>query len=130
MRFLVVLLAVSLALGCTRRGERAAVEEPEAPDAHEAEGASHPEDASAEAAMVRIEPTMLRDLRVTTAAVEKRPGSESAPVVAELQVAFDALLAVLTWRQVVVLRACCKYLRQTGIAFSQRSVSRTACSLP
>jgi cobalt-zinc-cadmium efflux system membrane fusion protein len=90
MRLLVVPLAVSLAFGCTRRGEEAAVGKTEAPDAHGPEPASHEEDASTEAAIVRIDPTMLRDLRVTTAAVERRPGTESAPVVAELQVAEPA----------------------------------------
>ncbi len=40
------------------------------------------------------------------------------------------LRAGLTWRQVVVLRACCKYLRQTGIAFSQRYMASTLARNP
>ena len=35
------------------------------------------------------------------------------------------LQAELNWRQVVVLRAYCKYLRQTGIAFSQSYMAQT-----
>jgi len=40
---------------------------------------------------------------------------------------FNALVARsgLTWREVVVLRAYCKYLRQAGIAFSQDYMERT-----
>ena len=35
------------------------------------------------------------------------------------------LRARLTWREIVVLRAICKYLRQAGIAFSQHYMART-----
>ena len=35
------------------------------------------------------------------------------------------LRARLTWREIVVLRAICKYLRQAGIAFSQPYMART-----
>ena len=35
------------------------------------------------------------------------------------------LRARLTWREIVVLRAVCKYLRQAGIAFSQSYMART-----
>jgi len=35
------------------------------------------------------------------------------------------LRARLTWREIVVLRAVCKYLRQAGIAFSQNYMART-----
>jgi len=40
---------------------------------------------------------------------------------------FNALVARsgLTWREVVILRAYCKYLRQAGIAFSQDYMERT-----
>ena len=40
------------------------------------------------------------------------------------------LTAGLEWRDVVVLRAYCKYLRQTGIAFSQRYMAETLASNP
>ena len=36
----------------------------------------------------------------------------------------------LQWRQVVVLRAYCKYLRQTGIAFSQEYMTQTLAANP
>ena len=40
------------------------------------------------------------------------------------------LRAGLTWRQVVVLRAYCKYLRQIGTAFSQRYIAQTLAENP
>ncbi len=40
------------------------------------------------------------------------------------------LRAGLDWRQVVVLRAYCKYLRQTGIAFSQHYMEATLAANP
>jgi glutamate dehydrogenase len=45
---------------------------------------------------------------------------------------FNALVlaAGLTWRQVVILRACCKMLRQAGIAFSQAYMERTLAAHP
>ena len=45
---------------------------------------------------------------------------------------FNSLLlrAGLTWREVVVLRAYCKYLRQAGIAFSQSYMAQTLSNSP
>ena len=40
------------------------------------------------------------------------------------------LRAGLTWREVVVLRAYCKYLRQAGIAFSQSYMAQTLSNNP
>ncbi|MFZ2235915.1 MAG: NAD-glutamate dehydrogenase domain-containing protein, partial [Dokdonella sp.] len=40
------------------------------------------------------------------------------------------LLAQLSWRQVSVLRAYCKYLLQTGVTFSQTYMEQTLCSYP
>jgi len=40
------------------------------------------------------------------------------------------LLGGLGWRDVVVLRACCKYLRQAGIAFSQQYMEQTLANNP
>ncbi|MGH6717842.1 MAG: NAD-glutamate dehydrogenase domain-containing protein, partial [Alphaproteobacteria bacterium] len=40
------------------------------------------------------------------------------------------LLAGLTWREVVVLRALCKYLRQAGFAFSQAYMEETFAANP
>ncbi len=40
------------------------------------------------------------------------------------------LLAGLSWREVMVLRACCKYLRQAGIAFSQHYMEQTLARNP
>ena len=38
--------------------------------------------------------------------------------------------ARLTWREIVVLRAVCKYLRQAGVAFSQTYMARTLAANP
>jgi glutamate dehydrogenase len=45
---------------------------------------------------------------------------------------FNALVARsgLTWREVVVIRAYCKYLRQAGIAFSQEYMEQTMSANP
>jgi cobalt-zinc-cadmium efflux system membrane fusion protein len=85
-----LLLAALLILpGCKR-------ETPEREDSH-----SHEEGAEAEAhtegqdkAHVRIAPEMLRDLRVTTAPVETRAGSESVTVLGELTFSENAYAEV------------------------------------
>jgi glutamate dehydrogenase len=45
---------------------------------------------------------------------------------------FNALVLIggLGWREVMVLRACCKYLRQAGIAFSQEYMEQTLANNP
>ncbi|MGB3681820.1 MAG: NAD-glutamate dehydrogenase [Rubrobacteraceae bacterium] len=40
------------------------------------------------------------------------------------------LLAGLTWRRITILRACCKYLRQTGTTFSQAYMEDTLAANP
>ncbi len=40
------------------------------------------------------------------------------------------MLAKLDWRQVTVLRACCKYLLQTGVPFSQSYMEQTLAAWP
>ena len=43
----------------------------------------------------------------------------------------DLILAAgLDWRQVAMLRACCKYLLQTGVPFSQPYMEQTLCKYP
>ena len=79
------LLAVCVAAGCrgkevTEKAESAgkegaAAKTGEAPEGHEEAGR-----------FVRIEAGMLRDLGITTSAVESRPGGEGAPVLGELRV--------------------------------------------
>jgi len=89
--------ALVLALGCARR-------EAPRPEASPAQGAAGSEPSRGEhrdeppAAkspdLVRIDPVMLRDLHITTAKVETRPGAESASVPAELGVPEDAYAEV------------------------------------
>ena len=43
----------------------------------------------------------------------------------------DLILAAgLDWRQTAMLRACCKYLLQTGVPFSQAYMEQTLCKYP
>jgi cobalt-zinc-cadmium efflux system membrane fusion protein len=89
--------ALVLAVGCTKR-------EAPRPDASPADGAAasgpssgeHRHDAGTAKSpdLVRIDPAMLRDLHITTARVETRPGAGSAPVPAELVVPEDAYAEV------------------------------------
>ena len=78
------LLAVCVAAGCRGKevtekaesaGKEGAAKTGEAPEGHEEAGR-----------FVRIEAGMLRDLGITTSAVESRPGGEGAPVLGELRV--------------------------------------------
>jgi cobalt-zinc-cadmium efflux system membrane fusion protein len=80
-------ILVLLAFGCGRREEPAARETAGAEgkagqQAHGADDQHGAEDAGG----VHIDHEMLRDLRITTAAVETRPGAEAAPVLGELRV--------------------------------------------
>jgi cobalt-zinc-cadmium efflux system membrane fusion protein len=98
MKWLAVLAALSVpGLGCARPAEKApapAAEKTHAEDEAAGRPAAPREDGREAAGVVRIEPGMLRDLQVTTAPVETRPGTESAPVVAELSVPEEAYAEV------------------------------------
>ena len=63
-----------------------------AAEAHEGEGETHDDDDTGR--VVQIEKEMLRDLRVTTAVVESRPGGEASPVLGELRVNESTYAAV------------------------------------
>jgi membrane fusion protein, heavy metal efflux system len=82
----------------TAHGEVAAPADPGAPGGDVASsGSDHESPAHAEgngADSVHIEPSMLRDLRVTTQAAESRPAGESVTVLGELQVSEDAYAEV------------------------------------
>ena len=75
---LTVLLTVSLFLtACSKAEKKEADEKPPTSAAKEAR--------HEDTAMLHIEPTMLRDLRITTTAVERRSGGESAAILGELR---------------------------------------------
>jgi membrane fusion protein, heavy metal efflux system len=93
--WLVVFLAV-VGVGCRRGDEKAATTgastpppSPHAPADGSAE--DHDDDTGR---VVRIEREMLRDLRLTTAVVESRPGGEGSPVLGELRVNENAYAEV------------------------------------
>lgn len=91
-----VLVLLVMVLGCRGKDREPAAPSPAAPPAaedhgpgeegHDAEGATEK--------LVRIDPEMLRDLRVTTAVAESRPGAEGTPVLGELRVNEDAYAEV------------------------------------
>lgn len=85
------LLATAL-VGCARRPEPKDHQEAASTAPGEHGGDEHGDEDTAN--MVRIDPGMLRDLRITTANVESRPGTESAPVPAELRVPDSAYAEV------------------------------------
>ena len=92
MKATVSIAIVVVSLGCTKQEHSAAKQQASAASgaADEPRGESnarHDEGASAESPdIVRIDPGMLRDLRIATGTVETRPGAESAPVPGELHV--------------------------------------------
>ena len=82
-----LLLAALLPIGCKGRKE--------APEEHHEENAhSENREASSAPGMVRVDPEMLRDLRVTTSRAESRAGGEGVTVLGELRVNEDAYAEV------------------------------------
>lgn len=76
----VLSVVVVLSTGCELR-------EPAEQEAHQREAAPSPSHEAAETAgMVRIDPGMLRDLRITTSTVESREGGEGVTVLGEVGV--------------------------------------------
>jgi membrane fusion protein, heavy metal efflux system len=86
-------MAFALALACAKRDDESA--RPSAKSTPAPVEAPEHEEGEAEA-LVRIHPGMLRDLHLTTAPVETRPGGESAPAPAEIRVPEDAYAEVGT----------------------------------
>jgi cobalt-zinc-cadmium efflux system membrane fusion protein len=97
-RMLSLAIAVALALACAKREAPASSPEGKPAGAPAEPGDAHDEGHETDSAksrdVVRIHPSMLRDLRITTAAVETRSGAESAPVPGELRVPENAYAEV------------------------------------
>ena len=89
LRELAVLVIIAFTAGCGRNESKRAVEEAPAP----ASSAVSPS-APAEKGFLHIEPEMLRDLKITTASVEQRPGGEGSMLLGELRVNEDAYAEV------------------------------------
>jgi cobalt-zinc-cadmium efflux system membrane fusion protein len=96
MRAIAPFVLLAVALGCRGRDGAHAPSEAQASPAAAAAGEHHGDEASAgaEQTRVRIDPEMLRDLRVTTAVAESRTGAEGTPVLGELRVNEDAYAEV------------------------------------
>src|SRR6185295_19504240 len=82
------------AIGCSRRETAPSAEGKPGGSASEHADRHDVDHSSKSPDVVRIDQEMLRDLRITTAAVETRPGAESAPVPAEVRVPEDAYAEV------------------------------------
>ncbi|PTL75244.1 efflux RND transporter periplasmic adaptor subunit [Vitiosangium sp. GDMCC 1.1324] len=85
----VLLLCLLWVCACKR--ETAPHEEEQA---HAPESEAHAHDGGEDEALVRIDPEMLRDLRVTTAPVQERPGGEGVTALGELGVNENAYAEV------------------------------------
>ena len=85
--FLLVLTAVFTLAACRSNKTEGAAAEDHGDEAAHHDGAQK---AGGELSTVRIDPEMLRDLRITTALVESRPGGEGVSVLGEVRVNQDA----------------------------------------
>ncbi len=79
MTVLTILVLGLFLAGCGKSGE-------ERPDAKPVQGAAASGTEQSSAHLLRIKPEMLRDIRVTTAPVEVRPGGEDVQLLGELRV--------------------------------------------
>jgi len=96
-RFAGLILVVGITAACIgkphpAKDDAAAGEKTASGEAHEGAETGH----AAEREVVKIDPAMLRDLGITTTAVESRPGGEGAPVLGELRVNESAYAEVGT----------------------------------
>ncbi|XXF77134.1 efflux RND transporter periplasmic adaptor subunit [Myxococcaceae bacterium GXIMD 01537] len=86
-----LLLAALLALCACKRPTP-----PEEPHAHDEAAEAPHADGDDDKALVRIDPEMLRDLRITTAPVQERPGGEGVTALGELTFSENAYAEVAT----------------------------------
>jgi cobalt-zinc-cadmium efflux system membrane fusion protein len=86
---LAVVVIIAFTVGCTRNDSKRAADEAPAP----APSTAPPREHGAKG-FLHIEPEMLRDLKITTAPVEQRPGGEGAMLLGELRVNEDAYAEV------------------------------------
>jgi len=79
-----VVLFIAFTVGCARNDSKRSAEEVPKP------ASSADSSARVETGFLHIEPEMLRDLKITTAPVEQRPGGEGSMLLGELRVNEDA----------------------------------------
>src|SRR5437660_12610878 len=86
---LAVVVIIAFAVGCARNDSKRAAEEARGPASSAASSSEHDEKG-----FLHIEPEMLRDLKITTAQVERRSGGEGSMLLGELRVNEDAYAEV------------------------------------
>jgi cobalt-zinc-cadmium efflux system membrane fusion protein len=89
LRDLALIVIIALAVGCSRNDSKRTPEQSTAQSSSETA-----QKASTDKGMLHIEPEMLRDLKITTAPVEERPGGEGSILLGELRVNEDAYAEV------------------------------------
>ena len=73
LRQLAVVVIIAFTVGCARNDSKQAAEQAPGPAPSTAPSSEH-----GDKGFLHIEPEMLRDLKITTAPVEQRPGGEGA----------------------------------------------------
>jgi membrane fusion protein, heavy metal efflux system len=89
LRQLALLVIVGFAVGCARNDSKRPAAEAPGPASSAASSSER-----GEKGFLHIEPEMLRDLKITTAPVEERPGGEGSMLLGELRVNEDAYAEV------------------------------------
>ncbi len=82
---LAVVVVIAFSVGCARNDSKKGTEEAPVPASSAGSSSEH-----GEKGFLHIEPEMLRDLKITTAPVEQRPGGEGSMLLGELRVNEDA----------------------------------------
>jgi cobalt-zinc-cadmium efflux system membrane fusion protein len=117
IHFLAVLTLTCIVAGCGKKTEKKETEVEQPANARRADQSSKH--------TLRIKPEMLRDIRVTTAPVEMRPGGEGVQMLGELTVnqgAYAEVGAPITCRVVSVLAAPSQFVREGQDLVVLRSV--------
>jgi cobalt-zinc-cadmium efflux system membrane fusion protein len=110
-----MVVVVAFTAGCARNDSKRAAEEATGPASPAASQGAH-----GEKGFLHIEPEMLRDLKVTTAQVEQRPGGEGSMLLGELRVNEDAYAEVgaSAPSRILALHAALGQMVQSGQALA------------
>jgi membrane fusion protein, heavy metal efflux system len=89
LRDLSLIVIIAFAVGCSRNDSKRTPDQSAAPSSSETA-----QKVPADKGILHIEPEMLRDLKITSASVEERPGGEGSMLLGELRVNEDAYAEV------------------------------------